>query len=115
VLLSRSPQPGYVWAEKIGVYIHQSAYVVYLDALIEVTDEKFDGLVHGRRATYKRGCHGPLCKKDMRDYGRVYQRAKFRPERTRDTYKQRFDEILNLVLKAYQKSTGKVEKVEVAG
>lgn len=77
-------------------------YVVYLEALCELRATQFLGLDHGDRRTYKRGCRGPLCRKAMRDYGRVYQRARFQPEKTRDTYKQRFDEMLNLIIKAQQ-------------
>jgi hypothetical protein len=96
----------------IGMYLSKAAEDVYVEVLGELVDSKYTGLSHGQRSTYKRGCHGPLCRKAMRDYGRTYQREKFKPAKTRDTYKQRFDEMLDLIIKA---QTTEKESVDVTG
>ena len=36
----------------------------------ELTDERFTGRKHYKRATYAKGCHGPLCRKAEKDRGR---------------------------------------------
>jgi hypothetical protein len=102
-----------VWAELIGRYLDDDASIVYLECLAELAEGRFKQLTHGRRATYKRGCAGPLCKKAMRDYGRAYQRAKLNPAQIRSSYKQRFDDLLMLVTEAHQAQARRGELTNV--
>lgn len=48
------------------------------DVLAELTDPEFADRQHYSRATYRDGCHGPLCLKAERDRGRerTAERAK---------------------------------------
>lgn len=115
-MLSNIFRPGWTYAGLINTYLNPDAEVVFLECLVELDDPKFQGLAHGRRATYKRGCTGPLCMKAMRDYGRRYQRARFKPAQTRTTHKQRFDELLTLVTAAHHtKLESQQEEKELAG
>lgn len=36
----------------------------------ELANPEHAGRSHGSRSTYNKGCHGPLCRKANRDYGR---------------------------------------------
>lgn len=46
------------------------------DVREELESAAFLGSTHGRRATYNRGCHGPLCKMRHREHGREQNKRK---------------------------------------
>jgi hypothetical protein len=66
------------------------------DVKRELEDERFSGRTHHKKATYAKGCRGPLCRKAERDEaredtrkaavaaGREYKPAPPTPEQARD-------------------------------
>jgi len=46
------------------------------DILLELCDKDYDGRTHATRATYAKGCRGPLCRKAERDRGRERHAAR---------------------------------------
>jgi hypothetical protein len=73
------------------------------DILFELIDKVFDGRTHATRATYAKGCRGPLCRKAERDRGRerhAARQAKKGMEVTRlpATEAQARDELLDQII-----------------
>lgn len=73
------------------------------DVLFELLDKAYDGRTHATRATYAKGCRGPLCRKAERDRGRERHAAR-QAEKGKDvtrlpaTEAQARDEFLNQVI-----------------
>jgi hypothetical protein len=63
----------------------------------ELCDLEYLPFPHGTRATFAKGCRGPMCRKANRDYLRAWQRANYgQPEigRSRVTAVRQFDPFL---------------------
>lgn len=95
---------GWWYIPELASFVAPEAYTTVLRMRDELSDPGWLDHRHGERTTYKKGCHGPLCKKAMRDYGREYQRKANGHTRTRPSPMQRFDDVIAAYQKAYERN-----------
>lgn len=68
--------------------------MVLREARQEAADPAYCLFEHGTRATYAKGCNGPMCRKGNRDYIRLYKLATRGPARPRVTRSIDYDPFL---------------------
>lgn len=102
-LLAEKPIQGWIYILELMVWVEPSALRTVNEIRAEVSDRKWLNHPHGRRTTYKKGCHGPLCRKAMRDYGRKYQRRVNGHTRERTSPHQKFDTVIVSYQNLYNK------------
>lgn len=95
-------EPTWKFVPEMFMYVGPDEYAEIERIRAELSHPEWQGKIHGQRKLYRRGCRGPLCMKDARDYGRRLMReTKNYGDRTRATRAQRFDALLMAYLNAY--------------
>lgn len=98
------------YVAELNCFVSREGFAVVLDIRDELTAEQWLGHQHGDRNLYKKGCHGPLCRKAMRDYGRRYQRERGGHVGVRRTKQQAFDPLVARYTVAYRTDQANIQE-----
>lgn len=93
----------WLYMHELDAWVAPECWDVITQIRDELANPQWITWQHGSRTTYKKGCHGPLCKKAYRDYGREYQRKHHGHTRVRVSPHQKFDPIIQGYKNLYER------------
>jgi len=75
-----------------------------LSALIvaELSDPNFERRMHGSKSTHSAGCHGPMCRKALKDKANLRRRRRGAPSIPRTPESIAVDQFIQQVIDAHQ-------------